>query len=680
MFNPIKVNMNTKDENIITHIKEDFNLKKGFSSHDPILIEHDSDFHDYGFPGNGTDDDPYIIENLNLTTEETSQASIRIGYITQSFIIRNCYFETSIEDSYGILLFMLNSELIAIYNNTIISFDHAIIISECWDVLLSNNTLINNSEAIRISSSNKCKMINNTFQDCGTGIVTMGIFSVFSVINNTFINSGLSTSFLYAENSTVRYNTVNGKELGWFVNIANLTFIVPIYGQIYLINCSNAVIKNQILCNTTLGLYAHQCDNLKLQNNTMSYNYQTGSNCVSSNNMNIEMNRFGYNGIYGLAIFNSQNSSITGNNISSNIQTGLTISNSDSLSIDYNTITNNGEHGIDTLFSTNGEIADNYITNNIQNGINIERTESILITNNAILSNGFRGIYISVSDFCMIRQNNISANQYGIYFFDYSSSNGIVLNQISFNELYGVCMKSWGDELWFFNFVVYNSFIDNNLMGTSQAYQDRPDSEFLNNYWSDHTEPDIDDDNIVDTKYEIQGKYTNDDYNDPEPLTIEATFLSFPPLFLEVTGAGSCAGCTYLDFYANVIDDVKIESVLFFYRINRGNWQNTTTTVDGYTYRFSLGPFNKTSTVNFYFVAQDNVGHTTQSIVYTSKIIFDNPNPPTETSTNTFTSPTSDVSSSLLIATICSIISFQIIFIFKRISLKRKQRDTQYSK
>ncbi|MCG3217292.1 MAG: hypothetical protein KAS63_11225, partial [Candidatus Heimdallarchaeota archaeon] len=46
--------------------------------HDPILIDSDDDFITYGFPGNGTEINPYIIENYNIIT--TTENGISISF------------------------------------------------------------------------------------------------------------------------------------------------------------------------------------------------------------------------------------------------------------------------------------------------------------------------------------------------------------------------------------------------------------------------------------------------------------------------------------------------------------------------------------------------------------------------------------------------------------------------
>ena len=43
-------------------------LNSALTPHDHILISNNGNFTDYGFPGSGTAQDPYRIENYNITT------------------------------------------------------------------------------------------------------------------------------------------------------------------------------------------------------------------------------------------------------------------------------------------------------------------------------------------------------------------------------------------------------------------------------------------------------------------------------------------------------------------------------------------------------------------------------------------------------------------------------------
>jgi nitrous oxidase accessory protein NosD len=62
-----------------------------YTTHDPILITSNADFVSQGWPGNGTLEDPYVIEGLAIVGPYAEyQAAIRVQDTTVSYIIRNC--------------------------------------------------------------------------------------------------------------------------------------------------------------------------------------------------------------------------------------------------------------------------------------------------------------------------------------------------------------------------------------------------------------------------------------------------------------------------------------------------------------------------------------------------------------------------------------------------------------
>ncbi|MHA1127300.1 MAG: hypothetical protein ACTSQX_16915, partial [Candidatus Heimdallarchaeota archaeon] len=77
-----------------------YNFYSENNSNDPItsftniVIDRDSEFKStYGFPGDGSAENPYIIENYLF--EEQEEAAVIIKSTTKVFIIRNCTFMTN---------------------------------------------------------------------------------------------------------------------------------------------------------------------------------------------------------------------------------------------------------------------------------------------------------------------------------------------------------------------------------------------------------------------------------------------------------------------------------------------------------------------------------------------------------------------------------------------------------
>ncbi|MFW9844437.1 MAG: right-handed parallel beta-helix repeat-containing protein, partial [Candidatus Thorarchaeota archaeon] len=70
------------------------------SLRDPIQITTNEQFDTLGFPGSGTSEDPYRIENLHFILNDTfwTQIAIAISGTNKSFEISDCIFEGFIED------------------------------------------------------------------------------------------------------------------------------------------------------------------------------------------------------------------------------------------------------------------------------------------------------------------------------------------------------------------------------------------------------------------------------------------------------------------------------------------------------------------------------------------------------------------------------------------------------
>ena len=112
-----------------------------YVEHAPIAILNDNDFETYGFPGSGNASDPYIIENLNISSHP-GEIRIEIRETTKHFIIRNCFLKGG---SIGIYLYRLDSNTTVISNNTCSNNDlFGIYVHHASQSLIINNTCSNN--------------------------------------------------------------------------------------------------------------------------------------------------------------------------------------------------------------------------------------------------------------------------------------------------------------------------------------------------------------------------------------------------------------------------------------------------------------------------------------------------------------------------------------------------------
>ncbi|NPD88978.1 MAG: hypothetical protein HGN29_09640 [Asgard group archaeon] len=165
--NSIRSNLNVKE-------KESFAYS--YTPHEPIDITYDAGFSFYGFPGSGTEADPYIIEGYNITTTTTElpRLAISITDTTKHFVIRNCYVNTNATywgwGGRGIRILYTAYGTVSILNNHITGNSDGIFLSGCAGSIVSNNFCLGNSNAIELTSCPQSIVNNNTCNFNGEGI------------------------------------------------------------------------------------------------------------------------------------------------------------------------------------------------------------------------------------------------------------------------------------------------------------------------------------------------------------------------------------------------------------------------------------------------------------------------------------------------------------------------------
>jgi len=267
------------------------------------------------------------------------------------------------------------------------------------DVFLGGFTIIGNRElhpyaGIRVTSNN-CIIVNNSIIQSYYSAYIIGEDNTFE--NNTWSDNerGLVLwntidNILYRNNITGAgieivgnspeswdshsidtTNTVNGKALYYFTKKTSV-LVPPDAGQVILAGCSDMVIEDQEIVNTSIGIAVvfssnitirdndcrigreygtgiliHFSDNVIVHSNTCS-DFGDGIGVTSSDGVYISNNTcsHSFNGISitGIALV-SENITIDGNNCSSNIY-GVVIRNSINNVIRKNTLNNNLNYGI----------------------------------------------------------------------------------------------------------------------------------------------------------------------------------------------------------------------------------------------------------------------------------------------------------------------------------------------
>ena len=165
-----------------------------------IGIYQNSHFVDLGFPGNGSESNPYIIENLKIVSD--ANTGIYVGSTTKYFIIRDCYIDTY---AYGIRIESVAEGTATLYNNTIKNMKGAIgiFVEEASNITITENTCENVYHGLDV-------------EDCESSTIS----------NNEFRFNNIPMSISYCPNSFIFNNSVEfGSASGIHVGVSNNTVI-----------------------------------------------------------------------------------------------------------------------------------------------------------------------------------------------------------------------------------------------------------------------------------------------------------------------------------------------------------------------------------------------------------------------------------------------------------------------
>ncbi|MHA1126788.1 MAG: right-handed parallel beta-helix repeat-containing protein [Candidatus Heimdallarchaeota archaeon] len=189
-----------------------------YISHAPINITSDGDFITYGFSGEGTFQDPYVIEDLSIINS-TCSYGILINNTSSHFIVRNCYLET---DAFGLVVENIANNTAIITDNVAYGNDDGAFVFKSTNyTIISNNIAEFDSVGINVTNSFGVYIGNNTITggtpvgySCQSGIETTHCENVI-LLNNTIthFNNGFyseKSTEMFIENNTILHSSEFG--------------------------------------------------------------------------------------------------------------------------------------------------------------------------------------------------------------------------------------------------------------------------------------------------------------------------------------------------------------------------------------------------------------------------------------------------------------------------------------
>ncbi|OLS16938.1 MAG: hypothetical protein HeimC3_50840 [Candidatus Heimdallarchaeota archaeon LC_3] len=304
-----------------------------FSS--PIIIDNNTDFAiqavSNGWSGDGSTGNPYILENLEVTSLTTGTHAISIQNTNVYFIARNNTLSTTESFSSGMYLNNVHNGIIR--NNMANSnSDYGFYLESSSNNSFFNNKADSNTNHgfyLRDSSNNT---LNNNTANNNNDIGFYIRDSSNNTLNNNTANYNYNGFYLWPSsiNNSLSYNTANNNNnYGFTVSSSSLNNVLSyntanynLFSGFYLVSLSSNNMLSQNTANYNYrGFYLSATStNNTLNNNTAISNTQYGLYLTTfSSNNNLSFNYIGNNSLYGIFIDSgSANTRITNNTFVNN--------------------------------------------------------------------------------------------------------------------------------------------------------------------------------------------------------------------------------------------------------------------------------------------------------------------------------------------------------------------------
>ncbi|MFW9852829.1 MAG: right-handed parallel beta-helix repeat-containing protein [Candidatus Thorarchaeota archaeon] len=443
--------------------------------HEPIIILKDEDFETYKFPGKGTAKKPYLIQNLNITTNHSE--IIYIERTTKYFVIQNCYLrkydltDTRSEQT-GIYIADAAKDTVKIVNNILNASCYGIEVYNSKGVTIENNIIdilpvagwagpySPFAKNIFLDNCSFAKVENNT---CFYGGISISSSENSTLLRNSCYGRGIGVS--ESESATISENYIQGKfhEIEYFYY--RFDPVVSFTDSPHTTFLNNTM--NNCDFSTSSSLYS-EIRNNEIFNGGYKFNYGSvglmydptvivEGNFVNSKPLGyfigeqeiiISSEQFGQ-----LFFFNCSEVTVK-NQVIHDVNTGITFHECGAIHLIHNSISSSGE-GIRGNLAEKLEIISNNLNNNelsveARGGIdsvianntcnfnlhamNLFNFNNLTIENNNLLNNTI-GLDVANISNSIIRNNSLTSdgsfNNPGFFGISVSDSDSIVIDQNS---------------------------------------------------------------------------------------------------------------------------------------------------------------------------------------------------------------------------------------------------------
>ena len=430
-----------------------------------ILIDGDADFASQLWPGAGTDEDPYRIENYNITGG--SDDCIVIWNTRAHFIILNCTVQDN-KGAGGIGIHLLNVSNAQLVNNLCENNTYGMRMQDCGSAAIINNTLTSCNRGISIEHTPGVPIHNNTFIGNAIGLY-LGHSSDVNVSSNRFMQDDIGIHMLNDGSHTIYNNTFSeNSDTGI---------------DVYSFCIDNTIANNTFIDNGKYAIQLRESGGNTVANNTM---IGCGLFLLPRLEIFIRQEQVTDNTVNGLPLVYLQDQ--VGGIVPAKAGQVIVVLCS-GIVVEDQTMTNCSV-GIQLVRSNYSTVTNNTVTN-CSHGINLEQCGPYnLVTNNTCTDNQWTGICISTNSgdtddntFNTVANNTCMRNDRGI-FDSIGENNTIVNNNCSWNYDEGIRVHSSYGSVYANNTCQYNE-------GTGMTLRAADYSSALNNTCCDNLQEGI---------------------------------------------------------------------------------------------------------------------------------------------------------------------------------------------
>lgn len=406
-----------------------------YTSHAPIMIDGDEDFSNQGWPGFGTEEEPFVIENLKITE---GPESIYIRNTRAYFEIRNCS-TVSHDSTFGDAIRLQNVTHATVKNCRVDSYCDGIHFLFVNNSYILDNIVTQAGKAYLLENSNYCEILNNYATGVNRSIFNWGRGFQAEFSSHCYFNNNSADDVSYqigfyvtrSENCELSDNSViEADEYGFGLYYAEGCIVdnntMAMCEQGLVVEASEScILSRNTFSGTEYGLHIESCSNLTLTSN-IGADTLFGGWLEDSRGCNFRNNEFGRAGLH----IEGYSLSHWLHNMSDNTVDGRPLGYFVNVS---NMVVEGSEYGKVILANCSGVTIENGRFYHVSSPIELGFCKDCIVDNVAVYNSYHNGFYIVHSDWCNLTGNIAVGFGFCAFRLDYSDS-CVLINNIAIGD------------------------------------------------------------------------------------------------------------------------------------------------------------------------------------------------------------------------------------------------------